>query len=273
MRMSDGRTILLFRCHKNIDVAKERIKIIKHFNPGLPVYVLFGGQKLDYEIAKKELADITENVWLYSKNKDSSWKWFHTDLMTKEWFRDFGHTIKFDFLYSYEYDLLTLQPLEEIYPDIDSNTLALAAVTELTEVEWTWSWTSTDWGRPKWLKFKGYMKGKYGLEQQKYVCLGPGPLLPRQFLEKFAMTDDIEWVHEEITLPAYAEVFGFKLIDHGMHPGFKITPEEKYFSCRDGYAPSNEDIKEQMKISHGRRTFHPVKQMVTLDSIMRMIKA
>jgi hypothetical protein len=268
MRLRDGKSIVLFRFHKDVDVVKERIKIIKHFNPDLPVYALFGGTQEDYEIAHKELANVAENVWLFPKGEDRKWKWLHTDLMTKDWFRDFGHKLQFDFVYSYEYDLLTLLPLEKIYPNIDINTLALAAVTKLDGVESMWSWTSAAEKRPNWLKFKSYMQKTYGLEKQKYVCLGPGPLLPRKFLEMFAETEDVDFVHEEITLPAYAEVFGFNLADHGMHPGFFITPDEDFFTCRESRRVSNEVIEQQLKISGGRRTFHPVKQMFRLSQAL-----
>lgn len=209
---------------------------------------------------------------VFSIEKPKRWKWFHTDLMTKEWFRDFGHTLEFDFLYSYEYDLLTLKALDEIYPNIDANMLALAAVTKLKDVEWSWDWTGRPEHRPNWLEFKEYMQKMYGLEEQKFVCLGPGPLLPRVFLEKFAAAEDIEWVHEEITLPAYAEVFGLSLVDHGMHPGFGLTPDEKYFSCRKHHYVEDKDIAEQMKNSAGRRTFHPVKHMISLAQVNTMIE-
>jgi len=271
MKLSDSKSVILFRFHKDIEQAKERLRTLRYLNPDLPIYGLFGGSSEDFRIAESELHGLLEHVWYFADQKEAIWKWKHSDLMTKAWFRDFGQTLEFDFLYSYEYDLLTLKPLNQIYPDIDDNTLALAAVTELDDVEWTWSWTSRESYRPDWLGFQAYMQKTYGLARQKYVCLGPGPLLPRSFLEKFVHEPDVEWVHEEITLPAYAEVFGFQLVDHGMHPGFVKTPEEKYFSCNEEVSVSTELIVEQMKLPQGRRTFHPVKQVVTPEEISSMV--
>lgn len=270
-KLSESKPILLFRFHKDIEQATERLKTLRHFNPDLLMYALFGGTKEDFDVAERELKDLVGHVWFFASEKDPAWKWFHTDLMTKAWFKDFGHTLDFDFLYSYEYDLLTLKPLNEIYPDVDTNTLVLAAVTKLDDVEWTWSWTGQENKRPNWLQFQAYMQKTYGLERQKYVCLGPGPLLPRTFIEKFAAEPDVEWSHEEITLPAYAEVFGFKLADHGMHPGFEITPDERFFSCRDDYKVTTEIIEEQLKLPDGKRAFHPVKHVVTIDEISSML--
>lgn len=272
MNLKDGKAIILFRFHSDIDIAKERIKILRYFNPDLPIYGLFGGSEKDYNVANKQLGKLVEHIWLYPRKEKPDWKWIHSDLMTKEWFRDFGYLVDFDFMYSYEYDLLTLAPLSEIYPNIDENTLALAAVAKLKDIEGSWWWTSDNKARPNFLKFKEYMKQKYGQDEQVHVCLGPGPLLPKRFLEKFAETEGVELVHEEITLPAYAEVFGFKLADHGMHPGFGSSAEkQKIFNCHNKEV-DKKDIQFQMQKSSGIRAFHPVKYQVTLDEILEKLK-
>lgn len=265
MKLKDSKAIILFRFHSDIDIAKERIKILRYFNPDLPIYGLFGGSKKDYEIAKTQLDDLVENVWLFPEGKDPKWEWIHGDLMAKEWFRDFGHQVDFDFMYSYEYDLLTLSPLKDIYPNIDQGTIVLAAVTKLKGVEDNWYWTKDPTMRSNYLKFKKYMDQNYNLKVQQYASLGPGALFSRKFLEQFADAEDVDWVIEEITLPAYAEVFGFKLTDHGMHPGFGASVEkQRFFNCNDKEV-DKKDIQFQMQKSGGIRAFHPVKYMVTLD--------
>ncbi len=65
MKLKESKAIILFRFHKDIEVAKERIKIIKHFNPNLPVHVLFGGKKEDYVLVQKEFDGIVEHAWFF----------------------------------------------------------------------------------------------------------------------------------------------------------------------------------------------------------------
>jgi len=262
-------SIILFRFYKDFDVAKERIKILKYFNPELPVYGLFGGNSEDFETAAGILEDSMEGIWNFKPDKNPRWKWFHTDLMQKAWFRDAGHKIDFDFLFSYEYDLLTADSLFKIYPEINDETLALAAVELLDKVEDRWTWTSKEPFKSKFAQFSEYMNENYGVGRQKYVCLGPGPLLSRKFIEKFAQTQDIDLVHEEVTYPAYAEAFGFKLMDNGLHPGFYkgSEAEKRLFNC-NGIEPSLDEIYGQLELPSGERCFHPVKAQVPLEEII-----
>ena len=91
-------------------------------------------------------------------------------------------------------------------------------------------------------------------------------------MEKFADTEDAEWTIEEVTLPAYAEVFGFKLVDHGMHPGFKASTEEQsFFNCNNNEVEENA-IFDQLALLNGRRSFHPVKYKITLKAMNAKIK-
>ena len=273
MKLSDSNSIILFRFHKEPESAAESIKVLRHFNPNHAVHALFGGPADKYDDVQKVIGDLVDTMWLYSLDMMGEWKWQHTDLILKRWYRDVGRTIDFDFLFSYEYDLLTARPLLEIYPDIDQQTLALAACEPFTkEIENRWSWTSRPDHRPNFLAFCEYMRGTYGLVRQKMVCLGPGPLLPRGFMEQWSKTDDIDYVNDEIAYPAYAEALGFKTVDHGMHPGFGKPHElTKYFNCNSNRDVTLPMLKEQLDNPSGRRSFHPVKFKITLEEILTML--
>lgn len=88
-------------------------------------------------------------------------------------------------------------------------------------------------------------------------------------MEKFSDTEDIDFVHEEITYPAYAEVFGFKLADNNMHLGFYkgSEAEKRLFNC-NGIEPTLEEIYSQLGLAGGKRAFHPVKVQIELDDII-----
>lgn len=182
MNLYSSQSIILFRFHENPEQARERIKMLRHFNPQLPIHVLFGGKKTSVETCKKHVEDLVESFWHFDQSATPHWKWLHGDLLHKAWYRDLGHKLDFDFLFSYEYDLLTLAPLVELYPNINENTIALAACEPFTEkIERSWGWTSEQLPRANFLKFCEYMNSTYGIKRQAKVCLGPGSLFSKIF--------------------------------------------------------------------------------------------
>ena len=115
------------------------------------------------------------------------------------------------------------------------------------------------------------MKSHYNLDRQSMVCLGPGPLLSKEFLRQFSAEPDSEFVHEELTLPAYAEIFGIHIKNTGMHPGFfAYKDDDKYFSCVENAMVSWKTIQECLRSDNSRRSFHPVKYILTKDSVEKL---
>jgi hypothetical protein len=266
--MSSSKSIILFRFHKDFDVAAERIKILRHFNPDMDIYALFGGPSEETSLASTALRGLISGFWVFPDSEPEEWKWAHSDLVLKSWHRSVGHSLTFDFLYSYEYDILTVAPLNELYPKINQDTIALAACEPFTEdIENRWSWTAKDPNRAKFLKFCQYLSEEYGIERQKKVCLGPGPLLSKKFLDAWSKTKDLDYVHDELAYPAYAEALGFECINSGLHPGFGSPDGTEYFNCHRGSVVSREMIQSQLLLANGRRAFHPVKQMIKLDEL------
>lgn len=278
MKLSESKSILLFRYHDNPEQAREKIRILRHFNPTLDIHVLDGGYPPHYAKRKRVLEDVADSVWLYEPNKTPSWKWRHTYQLVKDWYRTFGHTLEFDFLYSYEYDLLTLVPLLQIYPDIDDNSIALGGVTKLTDdVIRQWVWTNGMLEKiHRELDFRGferYMAEKYDVPKQSLICAGPGTLLSRRFLDRWADTEDISLVHEEILYPALAEAFSMDIVDHGMHPGADDDAQSgRYFNCAYDGTVTKDMVQEQLTLADGRRAFHPVKEMITLEDLGALLR-
>lgn len=265
--------ILLFRFHKDTEVAVDRLRMLRYFNPNLPIYILFGGEDELAEDAEKSTRDYAEGFWRYDQERPPEWKWQHGDLMVKAWYRAFGHRIDFDHVYSYEYDLLTLAPLDKLYPEVGRDDLALTAAEPFTEyIENRWSWTSREPRLSKYKKFKQYMLNNYGVERQANVCLGPGMLLSRTFLDKYANTEDVDLVHDELAVPAFAEVFGLKIRNTGFHsPFFERNEEWQFFNCVKGHEPSLDLIFKTLRDGHKRRAFHPVKERAELSDFINII--
>lgn len=112
------------------------------------------------------------------------------------------------------------------------------------------------------------MNKTYGIKRQEKVCLGPGSLFPKTFLEAFSKTEDVMLVHEELAYPAYAEALGFKMVDHGMHPGFgKSKHETRFFRCDWRYEVPAVEITQELQKQNGCRAFHPVKNTITVQEL------
>lgn len=264
---------ILFRFHDDIPRALERLRILKHFNPSYPIHVFFGGDvTLRQEV--RDAFSHCASVWVFEGDKPASWKWQHTDLMLKDWYRQYGSSFDFDFLYSYEYDLISLLPLQDLYPAINQKQIALSACQPFTKrIEDSWTWTSREDHRPAFLSFCRYLEKTYGIKRQKMVCLGPGPLFSRTFLEAWALTEDQELVHDELSYPAYAEILEFGMVNNTLHPGFSQEPEvTKLFNCNSNRHVSFDMIREAVAAGSPRRAFHPVKEHVSLDRCLQLMQ-
>ncbi|HUC90133.1 MAG TPA: hypothetical protein VMR45_05000 [Patescibacteria group bacterium] len=90
MTLTEGKAVILFRFHDNPDIARERLKILKYYNPQLEIYAIFGGRAELYKKAESAVADMVVSTWLYPENKSKEWKWHHTDLILKAWYLSIG---------------------------------------------------------------------------------------------------------------------------------------------------------------------------------------
>jgi hypothetical protein len=270
MNDSNGdRRIILFRFHDQFDVIRERLRLLRHFNPDVPIYGLYGGSHEDWYDARQSVKDAVVHLHMWSA-VDPYWKWLHGDLAVKEWFRAYGNAIPFDLLYEYEFDMLVCAPLYELYPSLPVNGLAFSAVTVTESVATRWQWIANQHYRPSYLAFRNYLAERYGVDSIEHIVLGPGPLLTRRFLTEFCQLEDCDLVHNELAYPAFAQVLGFTLIDNRLHPGIWSEESERYFRC---HAESIEWKEIESELRFGmRRAFHPVKYHVTLEQVISAMR-
>lgn len=94
------------------------------------------------------------------------------------------------------------------------------------------------------------------------------PRIAGKRITLFRFHKDIDLVHEEIALPAYAEAFSVPVNNNGLHPGFfKHSPEDKYFTCMQGGDISRELIEQCREEGLARRAFHPVKAAFDIEAV------
>jgi hypothetical protein len=253
------RPLILFRFHEQFELCRERLEFLSALNPGVPICCVYGGPPENFAAARSSVTDLVEHVHL-AESHDFIWHWLHMDLDVKHWYRAVGRTLEFDVLFDYEWDILTVDALTSIYPQIDQNTIALCALTKLTpSVERAWQWTGWPEYRPAYIRFLEYMQATFGMRELQYASHGPGTVLPRHFLEQFAELDDVEIVISEITYPAYAQVLGFQLVDNNLQAGSVIDHFDDPIFNSDSEPIRYERIVAELLKPDGRKAFHPVK--------------
>ncbi len=96
------------------------------------------------------------------------------------------------------------------------------------------------------------------------ACFGPGPCLPRGFLERYSAIDVPELCHEELRWPLFAQVLGFQLADTGFR-SWHDAQADRFFNMT-GRPIDASTIVAELEKPDGGRVFHPARtrQPVTL---------
>ena len=259
----------MFRCHAQPFICKNRLILLKKFNPHVPIFGLFGGEEKKYPEFKNKLKPYLENIYCI-REKTGFWKRLNGDLAVRLWYRDIGKTLSFDMLHVVEWDLLLFDSLDKIYSDIPQDCIGLTALTALKNVENKWALTSKEPYKSQWQTLFKFAQDKSGYRQEPFASQGPGPCLPRRFLEKYSSTEIPDFSNDELRLPLFSQIFGFKLYDTGLQKKWFDKEEEKFFNCNKVDIDTS-TIKKELSLSSGRRAFHPFRKLIALNCGDQMI--
>ncbi|MQY21000.1 hypothetical protein [Nocardia macrotermitis] len=266
--------ILLFRFHTDPEVARERLRLIRHFDPDLRRYVLFSGDRAHADAAHAATAGLADGFWCFDdERRDRQWLWRHGDLVLKAWHRAVGKYLEFDHLYYHEYDLLVAASMRSAFAPAAESAVHVGALRELTPDIYDYCHWTSGRERTNFHRFEERMHRRFGTARQKYVCIAPGMRLPKAFLDAYGDEEDIEFVNDEVRIPAYAEALGFTLTAHLMNPGFgDVGSELRYFNCGNDGHPDMSDVVDVLTSRTDRRWFHPVKYLVTLEDLPESVR-
>ncbi len=254
------KRVILFRFHMNPYVCRNRLELLNKFNPGVPIFGIFGGSIPSYKTKFKNLNPYLEDVFLV-KEKHYYWKWLNGDLVLRKWYKKVGKKIDFDMLNIVEWDLLLFDSLNNIYKKIPKDGVGATGLVPLKNVEKKWIWTSRERYRRKWDKLLDFVKKEYNYNKEPYASLGPGTCLPREFLEKYSSAEVPELCHDEIRVPLFAQILGFSLYDTGFYKKWCDDNEKKFFNCY-GKEINITIIKKELAKKSGRRVFHPYYKVI-----------
>jgi len=259
------KRLILFRFHKDPVVSKNRLELLKAFNPGTDILGLYGGEERDFQNITNPLSQYLSHVYCIS-GKNAEWKWKYSDLAIKLWYEGYGHRLSFDMLHIIEWDLLLFSSISQLYGHIPKNGVGFTALTPLENVQSRWYWTSQEPQRSEWSELLELVGQKFQYYQKPYASLGPGTCLPREFLEKYASIDIPQLCNDELRFPLLAQILGFRLYDTGFYRKWFDEEEMKVFNCEDQEIKTSV-IREELSKPSGRRIFHPYKGVFMLDKL------
>ncbi len=249
------KRIILFRHHKKPKVCHDRLLQLRKYNPDIKIFGLYGGKESKFPKYQKYLDSLMDYNYCI-KNKTSRWKWKNSDLAIRLWYKDVGQKLEFDVLHLIEWDLLLFAPLSSIYQKIPNNCVGLTGLTPLKNVQNKWSWVSKKPWKNQWVELLEYVKDEFGYDKEPYASLGPGLCLPKSFLDKFLKTHIPDLCNDELRLPLFAQILGFKLVKTGFFESWSDFQLSKLFNC-DKKGVSLKLIKKELDKKSGRKSFHP----------------
>ncbi|HCU70135.1 MAG TPA: hypothetical protein DIC35_00085 [Candidatus Moranbacteria bacterium] len=199
---------VLFWFYKEPEICKNRLQILKKYNPDLKIYGLYGGEKKEAEKYEELLGKYLDDFYV-SPYEDSDWKWINGDLMILEWFENRGERLEWDSIAVAQWDMLVLDSIEKQFEGIKEGQIYLSGTKILdkeTENSWTWTKPGSE-ERENYLKFLEYIKENYGYMGEIFCCLFIFQILPRVFFEKYLTVKNKEVGMLEYKVPMYAKIF------------------------------------------------------------------
>lgn len=257
---------ILFWFYKKPLICKNRLAILKKYNPDLKIYGLFGGNPNEAAKYKNVLGKYLDDLYVFPSD-DSGWKWINGDLMILDWYKKRGENLSWESLAVVQWDMLVLTDLKNIFRKIKRGQMYLSGLRTLTgNLEKRWSWTRPNGKyRKDYLAFLKYVQSTYGLKNRLSCCLFIFQIFPKSFLEKFRTTRNSRLGFLEYKIPTYAKIFKIPMFK------FKKDLGCQWFNKKlpKGYFPLNADsieisktyIRSEMKKKNGFRMFHPFEKI------------
>ncbi|MFW5701163.1 MAG: hypothetical protein ACOCWM_05680 [Cyclobacteriaceae bacterium] len=257
--------IILYRYHNNFELVRERLKIIKHIDPEVKIYGIFGGPYEKYDEAMTFLTFYLEDNYLV-KVEDSNWKWLHADIVYQMWYNDVGKSIDFDYAAVLEWDLLFLEKVQNLFYRIKPDQLHLTGIIPLNKVKNYWFWSRPQ-HTEKYEAFKEKVSQYYKIPLRDYAMLGPGLCMPKAFMEQFSSIKLFEAdISDELKMPVWAQVLGYQMVSNNFYRKWFSFFEHQYFNA-NVVDVSLETVKKELSRKNGRRAFHPFRKHVKTNEL------
>lgn len=251
--MSSSKRAILFRFHKEFEICRNHLEILRTYNPGIPIHGLYGGTQKDEAAARKLPLDSFFMIPL----EDPYWKWLHGDLAIRWWFKEVGRRYQFDLLHVFEWDMVLLESIVERYRQITDG-VAITGRKPLKQVFDTWYWVAEKRGRAEWDALLERVKKNYSYRKQPWCGIFGGVILSRTFIERYAKEDVWSLCNDEVRVPLYAQAYGLPVHDTGLRG--------EWFSTDDKTFTPSQIVKAY---AAGQTAFHPVRMKLDVKKLLK----
>jgi hypothetical protein len=262
---------VLFWFYKDLDVCENRLLLLRHFNPEVRIYALYGGPPAGAAAAEQRLGPLCDDFYAFLEDRDLAWKWRNGDRMITAWYRDRGAALPWETVIVMQWDMLALKPLAEAFEMLEPGQLLLSGYRPLEEVQDWWGWVNGE-NEAEYRAFQAFkeeVSTQLHYDGPFYACLFIVACLPRVFLERYAATPTSGFL--EYAMPTLARAFGIPVCtDHpydpwwAADPGGHTVPEERRTLNALGKPVPSHIVFADYARPGSRRFFHPYRKPVPL---------
>lgn len=248
---------ILFWFYKEPQICKNRLELIKKYNPDVKIYGLYGGGIIEEKDFKQTLAACLDDFYA-SPITDPEYKWINGDLMILEWYENHGKSLNWDSVVVVQWDMLIFDNIYAQFLNIEKDQLFLSGLKVLdrkTELSWDWTKPNTKEGN-SYLNYLQYIKDKYGYNEPPLCCLFILEVFPRLFFDKYLTVSDREIGMLEYKIPNYAKIFNTPFYEKDVGISWENDSKEKPLNAIPEEIEGDYITKELAK-PKGWRIFHP----------------
>ena len=257
---STAHRIALVHCHRDPFVVANRLRLLRATGT-TDVHLLYGGRERMFPMfvgAVRLLSGVPVPAYCL-RGRTPLWKWAHTDLAVLDWYRAVGRETPFDAVAVLQWDIAPYVDLDEAYRHVPADGVGLTGLIPLSEREAHWPWLRHhEPYRAEWLELQATLRERHGEIGAHQLCIGPGYILPREFLDRYAAIEVPDLCHDELRLPAFARALGFATYDTRFQRSWDDPAEQEIFNAdRDSIRAAV--VRRELAAPDGRRVFHPVR--------------
>jgi hypothetical protein len=260
---------VLFWFYKEPDICDNRLKLLRKYNPDIPIYGLYGGDPQEAGKYRQLLERYLDDFYVFGQKRDSKWKWLHGDLMITDWYSGRGHQLSWDTIVVVQWDTLVYGPIGKVFSMLQRDQVLLSGLRAIDEVERQWSWTSPDYPkrRAEYLRFLRHVQERFAFDSRPLCCLFVVVCLSKSFLERYSRVQQPELGFLEYRVPIYAQVFGTPFCtDHPFEPWWDdIDPYRRGLPLMAW----KRRVYRRTVLGHllnpwGARVFHPYRELAPI---------
>jgi len=270
--MHSMRLAILCSCYKDLALTSHRLKRLRKMNPGVPLFILYGGPLESAHLFRCGLAPFADDFYVFSHDWAPEVKWRRFDLLISQWFLENGVKFDWDSIALVQWDCLVCQSVKKLFSTVKEEELLLPGLRLIPQNEASWRWSHGDGTgmREEYLCFLEITEREYGnIENFLYSCILITACLPKSFLARYSMRQGRETGFLEYTIPTLAKLWGYHVRGEEKpfravykDPKLAVVPAKQRALSPFSYDTSLLTILLNLMDAGGARIFHPCRRKV-----------